>query len=291
MSKKKLSNYKVNVIIFLTISTIFLLIYSLGYEKALEPIKYFSYLYSSFSLVVVLCNIKRFYIYLKNKFLNTLFYNNTKKFLYRYKYIKMYFENIKFKNLINLCLSMIINFTFIFIKFIDGVNNKSLWFISLSIYYLLLTLVKLVLLSNLRKYNENKEFIIYRNVGYFIMLLNIVLVIMIIQMIRTNIAIIPKGYVIYATATYTFYLIISAIINVIKYKKYNSPMLSSIKIINLLTASVSILMLQTTMIATFGSNNFEYMKLMNTITGSAISVFTLGISTYMIIKSQKRLRI
>lgn len=117
------------------------------------------------------------------------------------------------------------------------------------------------------------------------MILNISLVIMIIS----NVAVINSGYIIYVTAIYTFYLIISASIDVVKYKKYKSLILSSIKAINLLTASVSILMLQTTMIATFSENNIEFMRLMNIITGSIISIVTLGISTYMIINGQKQL--
>ena len=48
-------------------------------------------------------------------------------------------------------------------------------------------------------------------------------------------------------------------------------------------------MLQTTMIVTFGENNFTFMKLMNTITGTIISLFTIGISFYMIITGQKKL--
>jgi len=67
--------------------------------------------------------------------------------------------------------------------------------------------------------------------------------------------------------------------------------LSSVKVINLLTASVSILMLQTTMIATFDGTNIEFMKLMNQITGGIISVITLTISTYMIIKGQRGLKV
>ena len=290
MNKKNIFHFKPTIILLLIISTIILLVYSLAYDKALDFIKYFSYLYSTFSLMVVIFNIKRLYLYIKSIFFKTKWFNSTKKLLYKNKIIKKYFEDVKFKTLINLCISVIINFGFIFIKLINGITNKSVWFISLALYYFLLTLIKIILLNNLRKYDEKKENKIYRNVGYFIMALNIALVIMIIQMIRTNVAIIPKGYIIYLTALYSFYLIISAIINVIKYRKFKSPILSSVKVINLLTSSVSILMLQTTMIATFGENELEFMRLMNSITGGIISVLTLSLSTYMIIKGQNELK-
>lgn len=288
--KNKLFQFKTTTILFLVITTIILLIYSLSYENAIFVIKYFSYLYSTFCLIVVLFNIKRFYLYVKNNVVSTKIYNNSKNTLYKNRYIKKYFDDLRFRNLINLCVSMAINFSFIFIKFVDGINNKSMWFISLSIYYFLLTIIKLFLLNNLIKNGDKKEYIVYRNIGYFIMILNIALVIVIIQMVRVNVAIIPDRYIIYLTALYSFYLIISAIVNLIKYRKYNSPILSSVKVINLLTASVSILMLQTTLIATFGDGNFQYMKLMNTITGTIISLITVGVSLYMILKGQKQLK-
>ena len=202
MNKKNKFHFKPITIVLLIISTIVLLIYSLAYDKALDPIKYFSYLYSTFSLIVVLLNTKRFYSYLKHVFLNTNIFKNTKKLLYKSKLIKKYFEDVNFKTLINLCFSAVINFSFLFIKFTNGILNKSVWFVSLALYYFLLTLVKIALLNNLRKFDKEKEYKIYRNVGYFIMVLNVALVIMIIQMVNSNVAVIYEGYIIYLTAFY-----------------------------------------------------------------------------------------
>ncbi len=290
MNRNNMFHFKPITILFFVISTIILLIYSLGYKDALEPIKYFSYLYSTFSLIVFLFNVKRIYLYLKSCIVDSNIFKSIKKILYNNILIRKYFEDINFKTLINLCFSSIINLSFIFIKFTDGLLNRSIWFVSLSLYYFLLTIVRIILLNNIRKFNKEKEYMIYRNVGYFIMILNVALVIMIIQMVNDNVAVVYEEYIIYLTAFYTFYLIISAIINVFIYKKYNSPILSSVKVINLLTASVSILMLQTTMIATFGDNELEFMRLMNSVTGGVISVITLSISIYMIIKGQKKIK-
>ena len=210
----KVLKIKPIIIILLIISTVMLLIYSLGVEDANEIIKYFSFLYSAISLIIVICNIKRFYRYVKNKIINTRIYSNSKKKLYKNKYIEKYFEDIRFKNIVNLCLSSVINFSFIFIKFVDGINNRSLWFISLSIYYFLLTIIRLFLLNNLRKFDKEKEYIVYKRIGYFIMIINIALVIMILQMVRTNVALAQARYIMYLTALYSFYLIINAIVNI-----------------------------------------------------------------------------
>ena len=42
MNKKNIFHFNPPIILFLIISTIILLTYSLAYDKALEPIKYFS---------------------------------------------------------------------------------------------------------------------------------------------------------------------------------------------------------------------------------------------------------
>lgn len=275
------------IIFLLIISTIILLIYSLGTKNPIEVIRYFSFLYSTIVLIITILNIKRFYLYIKATIINSKAYQHTKNKLFNIKIIRKYFEDLRFKNLINLSLSTIFNLIFIFINFINGIINKSLWFTSLSIYYLFLTIIKIYLLTNFKSSTKSTENNIYKYVGYLLMLLNLILSGVMVQMIIKNKAVADNSYMVYLNALYSFYLIISAIINVIKYRKYKNKLLTSVKIINFFTATVSIFMLQTTLLATFGANQLEFIKLMNTITGSVISILTLGISSYMIIKSNK----
>lgn len=112
---------------------------------------------------------------------------------------------------------------------------------------------------------------------------------MIIQMVAKNVAIIYDDHVIYLSAMYSFYLIISATINIFRYRKYNSPILSSVKIINLFTALVSILMLQTTMIARFREDSFDYMRRMNSVTGTIVPAIILSTAIFMIFKGNRKI--
>ena len=48
------------------------------------------------------------------------------------------------------------------------------------------------------------------------------------------------GFLIYAMALYAFYAAITAVMNVVKFRKYGSPIMSSAKVINLTAALVSI---------------------------------------------------
>lgn len=60
------------------------------------------------------------------------------------------------------------------------------------------------------------------------------------------------GFLIYAMALYAFYAAITTVMNVVKFRKYGSPIMSSAKVINLTAALVFMLSLETAMLAQFG---------------------------------------
>ena len=77
---------------------------------------------------------------------------------------------------------------------------------------------------------------------------------MIVLMVRTNSGFTYPGYIIYLSALYTFYTMITAVVNVVKFRKLGSPILSAAKILNFISAMMSILGLQTAMISRFSEN-------------------------------------
>ena len=93
---------------------------------------------------------------------------------------------------------------------------------------------------------------------------------MIILMVRTNSGFTYPNYFIYLSALYTFYIAIISIINIIKFSKIGNSILYASKFLNFISALMSVLALQTAMIARFSEEGDDYRKLMNTITGSAV---------------------
>lgn len=79
-------------------------------------------------------------------------------------------------------------------------------------------------------------------------------------------------------ATYTFYLLFISIYNLIK---YNSPLMISSKVINVVASLVSFKSLEIILIPTFGSD-VNFFEIMIISTGGEIIII---ISLYMIIKS------
>ena len=94
-----------------------------------------------------------------------------------------------------------------------------------------------------------------------------------------------------ALAAYTFFTFVFAIINIVKYKKYNSPVYSAAKMISLIAATVSMLTLETTMLTVFGAeNSAEFKTLMLALTGAAVAIFAITISIYMIVQGGRNLK-
>ena len=92
-------------------------------------------------------------------------------------------------------------------------------------------------------------------------------------------------------AAYTFTTFTFAVINIIRYRKYKSPVFSAAKAISLACACVSIITLEATMLTTFSAGNDEmFRRIMMATSGGVVSVFIVGMAIYMIVNATKRLK-
>ena len=93
-----------------------------------------------------------------------------------------------------------------------------------------------------------------------------------------------------ALAAYTFLTFGLSIYNFIKYRKFNSPVYSASKTINLVAGCVSMITLTTTMLTTFGTEDvIEFRKILLTIIGIVVSLFILLVSIQIIVFSKKNI--
>lgn len=90
---------------------------------------------------------------------------------------------------------------------------------------------------------------------------------------------------IYVAAMYAFYAIINAGINIIRYGKYDSPIINAANIICFITALVSMFSLQTAMLTQFGEHSLHENQMVNALTGSIISITILTITIFMVYTS------
>ena len=100
-----------------------------------------------------------------------------------------------------------------------------------------------------------------------------------------------QGILIYVIALYTFYVTITAIIDMVKFRKYKSPILSTSKIIKMASALFSMLFLETAMFAQFGADtSAEVKRIMIMATGAGISVAVVSMAVYMIVHTTKEIK-
>ena len=110
---------------------------------------------------------------------------------------------------------------------------------------------------------------------------------MILLMIKTNSGYTYPGYIIYVSALYTFYIGILSVVNLVKFRRLGSPILSAAKVLNFIAAMMSIRGLQTAMIAQFSGDAEQSRRMMNTMTGSAVYAIVIAIAICMLIRSKK----
>ena len=250
-------------------------VFSIHLEGTL--ISYISYLLSTYSLIL-------FVIW----FIKTCKFTTDE--IKKRKLYKTYNKNINLINKYAIIISSLVNLLFGIFELITGIYYKSWWFITLAIYYLILCFMKILLLKNIKHLGENikKELKKLKNTGIILLLLNIVLTEIIILTIKYDHYINYQGYLIYAIALYDFYLIICAVINVIKYRYYNSPIIIANKCISLTVAMISMLSLEIAMISKFGNNETNFKFIMISLTGLAIVIINSIMSIIMIIKSNEK---
>lgn len=92
-------------------------------------------------------------------------------------------------------------------------------------------------------------------------------------------------------AAYSFYIVITAIISIVKTRRHQSPILSAAKAINLVTALVSILSLTTAMLTRFGgSDTPEFRRTMTAWVGGGVCTIVILIAIFMLARASKNLK-
>ncbi len=262
--------------------SIILLIYVFAYHLESTLVAYISYLLSTYALIVFLIWFCK-----ACKFSNEFIKKNSKLY-------KLYNDNFNIITKTVLYFSFTINLIYGLFKLVSGIYYKSEWFITFAIYYLLLCFMKSSLLLSVRRKEFGvellKEYKKLKQTGIILLLLDVILAGMIILIIHQDQIIAYPNYLIYVIALYDFYLIISAFINVFKYKKQKSPTLIVSKCINLTVAMISMISLEVAMIYQFGSNDSSFKLIMSSITGLGVCIINSFMAIYMIVKANKYLK-
>ncbi|MBE7075014.1 MAG: hypothetical protein E7376_03455 [Clostridiales bacterium] len=208
------------------------------------------------------------------------------------KYTKKYIQNFGFRSLVSSFIGFVINAAYACMLAVFAILSHSVWYGALATYYIMLSLIKggIIAKHNKRKSIENQEqFFIdqvksYKNCGWFLTALTFTLVAAIVQMVIANQGFEYAGIMIYVMATYTFYKLTMAIINMIKARRNKDLTVQSLKNLNLASALVALLSLQTAMFQAFGQDVNP--RLFNALTGGGVTLCIITIAVLMIAKGR-----
>jgi len=241
-----------------------------------------SYAVSAYALTVVCVRLPKFIAYIK-------------KVKEQNKYINRYTTDAKLRVAVSLYGSLAINILYAVFQCGLGIFHGSFWFYSLSAYYVLLVLMRFFLLRDVRGLRPGEDIISeykrYRFCGIILLIMHQVLVAIVFFMTYFGRSFAHNQITTIAMAAYTFTSMTLAIVNLIKYRKYKSPILSACKTVNLAAAAVSMLTLESAMFSSFGTDiDHSLQDHMIFITGVAVCIFIIVLAIFMITRATKELK-
>lgn len=280
-----------------------LLIYSFVCKTAHPIIVYFSYFFSAYALTILCTRIP--------KLINAINRVKTEN-----KYIRRLLNDPKLRVTISLYATLIINLLFAGLQLYLGIVNYSAWFYTLASYYALLSGMRFLLLRNIRtsdKLDANQDYTSripgmskygnadrrrlielskYRLCGIILVIMHTALSAMVFYIVYKNQGFEYNFIVTIAVATFTFTTLTVAIVNVIKYRRYDNPIFSASKAISLATALVSLLALETAMLTAFSETDMPtFRRIITASTGIVVCGTVLAMASYMIIHATKEIDI
>ncbi len=213
------------------------------------------------------------------------------------KYARRLQDDARLRVNISLFGSLLWNAVYALLQLWLGFYHHTFWFYSIGGYYICLALMRFFLLLHTKKYTPGQrmrtELVKYRACGWIFLTMNLALSLIIFFMLYWNRTFEHHMITAITMAAYTFTAFSTAIVNVIRYRKYNSPVYSASKAISFAAACVSMLTLTSTMLTTFndGSMSAITQKIMLGSVGLAVSVVVVTMAIYMIVQSTKKLKI
>ena len=283
---KKLLFPPIWVMVLLTLFTAVTVPYVLMNGLSTSPVSYAVYVVAFYTVVVVtaFCTM----VLPKQ-------YRNIKQKIYANPLGNRYMTDRAFRTKVSLYTSLGVNLLYVGIHLLSYWTNRSWWFVVLACYYVILSVMRFLLVRYVRR-NEigssvHGEWKRARICAYILLLVNLSLSGAVLMILYQNRGYEYNGVMIYVMAAYTFYTTIHAIVDIVKYRKLGSPVMSTAKIVSLSAALVSMLNLETAMFAQFGGEMpARDQRIMIAATGGGISVIVVTLSVLLIVKATKEIR-
>lgn len=221
------------------------------------------------------------------------YYRQARQKVYGTSLGNRYMTDVAFKVRVSLYNSLVINLLYSAFKLMAGIYYSSVWWGAVAFYYMVLALIRFLLLRYMNGYHHNanilSEYRRCRLCGILLVLLNLALSGIVVQMVWQNKTYAYPEIILITIATYTFYTVTVSIVDLVKYRRFKSPVMSAAKAIRLAAALVSVLNLETAMLAQY-SEDAAFRRLMTALTGAGVCLIVLVLSAVMVLRANRAIR-
>ena len=267
----------------LTPISVALLVYAMVCVGTESAIAYISYVLAAYTLTVWCFRIPRLIRFVKT-------FKNENRYAVRW------LADPHLRVNVSLYGSLLWNVVYGLFQLGLGMVHRTFWFGSLGAYYICLAVMRYFLVRHTGKYAPGErmaeELKKYRACGWVFLLMNLALSLMVFFMLYWNRTFNHHMITAITMAAYTFTSFTAAIVSMVKYRKYQSPVYSASKAISFAAACVSMLTLTSTMLTTFDDGTMDVFtrKMMLGGVGSAVVAVVLAMAAVMIIRGTKQLK-
>jgi hypothetical protein len=222
-------------------------------------------------------------------------YSTIKQKIYDNPFGNRYMTDRAFRTGFSLSVSFMISMLYVGINLWSWHTLKSYWFMVLAVYYVIMAVMRFLLVRYVRiqKIGTNMlgEWKRSRICAYILLLINLSLSGAVLMILYQHRGYDYPGVMIYVMALYTFYALSMSIVDIVKYRKMGSPVMSTAKIVSLSAALVSLLNLETAMFAQFGADmSPEHQRIFIILTGAGVSITVVTLSVILIVNANKEIR-
>ena len=222
-------------------------------------------------------------------------YSTIKQKIYAHPFGNRYMTDKVFRTNISLSVSFAISMLYVGINLWSWHFSRSWWFVVLAVYYVIMAVMRFLLVRYVRiqKIGTNilGEWKRSRICAYILLLINLSLSGAVLMILYQHRGYDYPGVMIYIMAMYTFYALTMSIVDIVKYRKMGSPVMSTAKIVSLSAALVSLLNLETAMFAQFGASLApEHQRIFIILTGAGVSIMVVMLSVILIVNANKEIR-
>lgn len=199
------------------------------------------------------------------------------------KYLDKLFSDSQFRVFLAAAFCGGWNFIYALFNIILGVIYRSVWSLTLGIYYFSFGCMRAALVAHGKSAKDKrKSETVVKHIGLAFFLVALLFSGTVLLSIVENHSKRYNTIIMITIATYTFFLLIMAIVNIFKARKSSDIKLIAIRNISLGGAVVSMFSLEKSMMATFGENSVQYAFLMQILSGAGIFTIIIVLGANLI---------